>query len=155
VKEGRLSGVALWFWFPPTPPAQLAPGAGGSVLPRQPWPPRPPRPTARDSPWALGRRRAGAAGQDTALLAPPGAAGAPGQPLCPGCWGERPAATPDARSSGEQPLTRGRGAPMHPAGSFREARRGSLYLQHWGKRRFSPAQHPRTRTLRVATGSLT
>lgn len=72
--KGREGRVAVGFWFPPTPPAKLPPGAGDPGFTRQPRPPPwvhgPPHPAARSSPRALGRRRAGAAGQDTALLAP-------------------------------------------------------------------------------------
>lgn len=85
--ERRADGEALGLWALLTPRQSCSRTgrAGGSPrqLQRQRRPPSPPRPTARNSRRAPERSRAGAAGQDTALLAPR-AAGAPGY------WGECP-----------------------------------------------------------------
>lgn len=167
-RERRAGGVAVLLWFPPTPPAKLSLGARSFSFPQQPRPPRPPRPAARASPRALGRRRAGAAGQDTALLAP-GAAGAPGRPQCHGCWGGRrcpdPGRTEPWRPS-RSPLgprrsrLRDQGGrpypvPGAPRGPLAGSEEGSLGLQQRGKRRFRPARHPRAHTHPAPAGSLT
>lgn len=65
------------------------------LSPAAPAPAQGPRPAG-----APGRRRAGAAGQDTALLAP-GAAGSTGRPRCTGTRGGHPWPDPDARRQGE------------------------------------------------------
>lgn len=59
---------------------------------------QPAAPSGPRLPWAPKRRRAGAAGQDTALLAP-GAAGAPGRPQNREKWGGHP--DPDTRNPGQ------------------------------------------------------
>jgi hypothetical protein len=93
--ERRADGAAVGFWASPTPRQSCSRTgrAGGSPwqIQRQPRPPSPPRPMARNSRRAPERSRAGAAGQDTALLAP-WAAGAP--------------ASPAARLLGQAPLPR-------------------------------------------------
>lgn len=99
--------------------------AGGSLwrLRRQPRPPRPPRPTARNSRRAPERRRAGAMGQDTALLASR-AAGAPSFQVT-GASDPRLAELP---AWPQEPAAGGRAARLrvHHAGRLGEARSGAF-----------------------------
>lgn len=144
--ERRTPGSeAVRVCFPPTPPAELSPGAGSPGFPRQPRPPPwvhgPPLPAAGVSLRAPGMRRAGAARQDTALLTPRGAGA--------------PARTPDARSPGERAAPRGAaglgapdwrpdpapGAPRWPLAGSGE---GVPLFATLRKAPFRPARHPRT-----------
>lgn len=104
--ERRADGAAVGFWAPLTPRQSCSrtgrAGRSPWQIQRQPGPPSPPRPTARNSRRAPERSRAGAAGQDTALLAPR-AAGALASPAAR-LLGRAPLPRHYSRSVGERSL---------------------------------------------------
>lgn len=135
-EEGeKRGGVAIRIRFLLTPPAELSPDLEPLAFPAAPAPAlgsQPAAPSGPRLPWAPKRRRAGAAGQDTALLAP-GAAGAPGRPQNREKWGGRP--DPDTRNPGQPvpglqaPERRPDPDPGTPAGLSQE-QRGVLFIRN-------------------------
>ena len=124
-KGGRRGYQALvgsnsaWQALAGRPEPWLSPAAPAPSL--GPWPAAPSGPRLA---WAPGRRRAGAAGQDTALLAP-GAAGAPGRPQNPGNWSGAPLPRPGPSETGRAGRSR-RGHGAQSSGpEFRPGSRGT------------------------------
>lgn len=151
-EEGeKRGGVAVRIRFLLTPPAELSPDLEPLAFPGSPGP----------RPGFTARR----AQRPAPPLGPEEAARRGGRPghCAAGAWSRgraRPAPEPGEmgrapRPGHAEPGTAGSGAPSSGAAArpgsrdtgwpLAGAERGSLYSQHRGKRRFSPARYPRTR----------